>query len=161
MESVVVDGNGGCGGRVVVELSHIKDLVRQLEGHLGGSQAQERCRLLASQISSLTDRSIGLITSYGGRKRPAAAPSPLSDATDAPFKRTKKRRTTEKVKHQVRAAAGGDVPADDGHSWRKYGQKEILGAKHPRLVGAFFFLSLSLQKPICTCEFFGEWNRNH
>ena len=96
MESVVVDGNGGCGGRVVVELSHIKDLVRQLEGHLGGSQTQERCRLLASQISSLTDRSIGLITSYcsldgGGRKRPAAAPSPLSDATDAPFKRTKKR----------------------------------------------------------------------
>ena len=90
MESVVVDGNGGCGGRVVVELSHIKDLVRQLEGHLGGSQAQERCRLLASQISSLTDRSIGLITSYGGRKRPAAdaaARSPLSDASDAPTKK--------------------------------------------------------------------------
>ena len=55
MESVVVDGNGGCGGRVVVELSHIKDLVRQLEGHLGGSQTQERCRLLASQICSLTE----------------------------------------------------------------------------------------------------------
>ncbi|KAG2642860.1 transcription factor WRKY19-like [Panicum virgatum] len=107
--------------------------------HLGGSQAQERCRLLASQISSLTERSIALITSYcslddGGRKRPAAAPSPLSAASDAPFKPTKKRRTTERVKRQVRvsSAAGGDVPADDGHSWRKYGQKEILGAKHPR-----------------------------
>ena len=23
---------------------------------------------------------------------------------------------------------------DDGFSWRKYGQKDILGAKHPRLV---------------------------
>ncbi|KAI8531232.1 hypothetical protein RHMOL_Rhmol11G0121200 [Rhododendron molle] len=23
---------------------------------------------------------------------------------------------------------------DDGHSWRKYGQKEILGARHPRPV---------------------------
>ena len=45
------------------------------------------------------------------------------------------------MKHQVRvsSAAGGDVPADDGHSWRKYGQKEILGAKHPRLV--LFFSS--------------------
>jgi hypothetical protein len=88
----------GGGGRVVVELSQIKDLVRQLEGHLGGSQTQEHCRLLASQISSLTERSISLITSYcsldGGWKRPAAdaaAPSPLSDASDAPFKATKKR----------------------------------------------------------------------
>lgn len=138
----VVDGNGGGGGggRVVMELSHIKDLVRQLEGHLGGGsqlQAQEVCRSLASQISSLTERSITLITSYycldAGRKRSAAA-SLLSDVSDAPFKTTKKRKTTEKVKNQVRvsSAAGGDIPADDGHSWRKYGQKEILGAKYPR-----------------------------
>ncbi|PAN11970.1 hypothetical protein PAHAL_2G232800 [Panicum hallii] len=129
----------GGGGRVVVELSQIKDLVRQLEGHLGGSQTQEHCRLLASQISSLTEHSISLITSYcsldGGWKRPAAdaaAPSPLSDASDAPFKATKKRKMTEKLKERVSSAAGSDVPADDGHSWRKYGQKEILGAKHPR-----------------------------
>lgn len=27
---------------------------------------------------------------------------------------------------------------DDGYSWRKYGQKEIPGAKHPRLVFLFF-----------------------
>jgi hypothetical protein len=46
------------------------------------------------------------------------------------------RKTTGKVKNQVRvsAAGGGDNPADDGHSWRKYGQKEILGAKYPRWV---------------------------
>lgn len=25
-----------------------------------------------------------------------------------------------------------DVPADDGYTWRKYGQKEILGSKFPR-----------------------------
>ena len=31
------------------------------------------------------------------------------------------------------SSAGGENPVDDGHSWRKYGQKEILGAKHPRL----------------------------
>ncbi|CAN6162273.1 unnamed protein product [Urochloa humidicola] len=129
MESVVVDGNGE---RVVTELSQIMELVRQLEAHLGGSQTKEECRRLASQISSLTERSITLITDAGGRKRSAA--SPLSDASDAPFKTTtKKRRTTGKVKNQVRvSAAGGDIPADDGHSWRKYGQKEILGAKYPR-----------------------------
>ncbi|CAN6217354.1 unnamed protein product [Urochloa humidicola] len=129
MESVVVDGNGE---RVVTGLSQIMELVRQLEVHLAGSHTQEECRRLASQISSLTERSITLITDAGGRKRSAA--SPLSDASDAPFKTTKKRSTTGKVKNQVRvsAAGGSDIPSDDGHSWRKYGQKEILGAKYPR-----------------------------
>lgn len=27
---------------------------------------------------------------------------------------------------------GLEGPLDDGFSWRKYGQKDILGAKHPR-----------------------------
>uniref|UniRef100_A0A0C9S9Q1 TSA: Wollemia nobilis Ref_Wollemi_Transcript_7171_2278 transcribed RNA sequence n=1 Tax=Wollemia nobilis TaxID=56998 RepID=A0A0C9S9Q1_9CONI len=27
---------------------------------------------------------------------------------------------------------GNDVPPDDGYTWRKYGQKDILGAQHPR-----------------------------
>jgi hypothetical protein len=38
-------------------------------------------------------------------------------------------------KHQVRvkAADGGEAPLDDGHSWRKYGQKPILGSNYPRL----------------------------
>ncbi|KAG8049630.1 hypothetical protein GUJ93_ZPchr0009g1853 [Zizania palustris] len=42
----------------------------------------------------------------------------------------------EKKKHQIRVSSVGgtenNLPADDGHNWRKYGQKEILGAKHPR-----------------------------
>lgn len=87
----VVDG----GGPVVVELSHIMDLVRQLEDNLGRSQTHTQellCKNLAKQISSSTERSISLITSYyldaGGRKRPAADASPLSDA---PFKTIKKR----------------------------------------------------------------------
>ncbi|TVU01605.1 EcWRKY-71 [Eragrostis curvula] len=131
-----LDGNGG--SRVVAtELSHIKDLVMQLETHLSGSP--DLCKQLASQIFCLTERSIGIITSSsfdGGRKRSAAGsptPSPLSDVVDVPFKTTKKRKVMEK-KNQVRVSsgAGGETPVDDGHSWRKYGQKEILGAKHPR-----------------------------
>ncbi|XP_062193328.1 transcription factor WRKY19-like [Phragmites australis] len=139
MESV--DGNGGS-RLVVAELSHIKELVRQLEVHLGGSP--DLCKRLASQIFSLAERSIGMITSSNldnGRKRSAAdaglapaTPSPFSNASDVPFKTTKKRKTMETRKHQVRvsSAGGGENPVDDGHSWRKYGQKEILGAKHPR-----------------------------
>ncbi|EAZ08666.1 hypothetical protein OsI_30936 [Oryza sativa Indica Group] len=146
MESM--EGNGG-GRLVVTELSHIKELVRQLEGHLGGSGSPDLCKHLASQIFSVTERSIGMIRSGhfdGHRKRSAAAvaagdldsatPSPLSDVSDLPFKATKKRKTsTEKKRHQIRVSSTGGVenpPVDDGHSWRKYGQKEILGAKHPR-----------------------------
>ncbi|WVZ64604.1 hypothetical protein U9M48_014099 [Paspalum notatum var. saurae] len=150
MASVVHGGGGnggGGGGLVVTELSHIRELVRQLEVHLGGSP--DLCKHLAAQISSLTERSIGLVTAGAGRKRSAAdaglasplssaAATPTSDVTaDGPFfKSTKKRKGLEARRHQVRvsSAAGGDNPAavDDGHSWRKYGQKEILGAKHPR-----------------------------
>jgi hypothetical protein len=102
----VVDGgsnNGGSSsGLVVTELSHIKELVRQLEVHLGGSP--DLCKHLASQIFSLTERSIGLITSSNldaaaRRKRSAGdagltsplSATPTSDVTDGPFKNTKKR----------------------------------------------------------------------
>ncbi|PRQ32457.1 putative transcription factor WRKY family [Rosa chinensis] len=33
---------------------------------------------------------------------------------------------------QVRVSSGNGMPLGDGHIWRKYGQKEILGAKYPR-----------------------------
>jgi hypothetical protein len=44
------------------------------------------------------------------------------------------RKMMEKRKNLVRvsSAGGGEPPVNDGHSWRKYGQKEILGAKYPR-----------------------------
>lgn len=39
---------------------------------------------------------------------------------------------TRQVKLTPGAAGGVEGPVDDGYSWRKYGQKDILGAKHPR-----------------------------
>jgi hypothetical protein len=90
----VVDGNGGSGGLVVTELGHIKELVTQLEVHLGGS-SPDLCKHLASQISSITERSISLLittSSIHGARKCSADASPLSDASDAPFvKATKKR----------------------------------------------------------------------
>ncbi|KAL6599943.1 hypothetical protein ACP70R_045594 [Stipagrostis hirtigluma subsp. patula] len=75
----------------------------------------------------------------GGRKRSssdtglATTPTSLSDAVDVPFKTAKKRRKTmARVTVTVRLSSAGEAPFDDGYSWRKYGQKEILGAKYPR-----------------------------
>ncbi|KAK3129887.1 hypothetical protein QOZ80_6BG0486120 [Eleusine coracana subsp. coracana] len=135
-----VHENGSC-RLVVTELSHIKKLVAQLEVHLGESPDLCNCKHLTSQIFSLTERSIGIITSSDfSQKRSSIeaglTPSPPSDVVDAPFKTNKKRKMMEKRTHQVRVTSGSGgepmTPVDDGHSWRKYGQKEILGAKHPR-----------------------------
>lgn len=41
-------------------------------------------------------------------------------------------RWTQKVR--ITPGAGIDRALDDGFSWRKYGQKDILGTKFPRLV---------------------------
>jgi len=41
-------------------------------------------------------------------------------------------RWTEQVKICSRTGLEGSL--DDGYSWRKYGQKDILGAKFPRSV---------------------------
>ena len=43
------------------------------------------------------------------------------------------RKALPKWSTQVRVKCVQDVaPLDDGFSWRKYGQKDILGAKYPR-----------------------------
>ena len=101
MESADGSNGAGGGGLVVTELSHIKELVRQLEAHLGGSD--ELCRHLATEIFSLTERSIGIITAassssgldarkreYAGLASPLPA-TPTSDVADGPFRSTKKR----------------------------------------------------------------------
>ncbi|KAM0876929.1 hypothetical protein ACQ4PT_035845 [Festuca glaucescens] len=157
----LVNGNGGGSRLVVTELSHIKELVKQLEVHLGGSP--DLCKDLAAQIFTVTEKSISMIRSghfdFDGRKRSAvsaglespplsATPSPLSGVSDMPFKTSKKRRM-DKGKRQVRvssAGGGADAQEDDGFSWRKYGQKDILGAQYPRFVFAHFSKSLSFSR---------------
>ncbi|KAJ1704495.1 hypothetical protein LUZ63_004274 [Rhynchospora breviuscula] len=82
----------------------------------------------------------------------SASASPLSDMSELAFKchdqddnsnkreTCKKRKTLPRWRSQVRVGStsmsmsmgGVEGPLDDGHSWRKYGQKDILGAKHPR-----------------------------
>ncbi|RRT53972.1 hypothetical protein B296_00020141 [Ensete ventricosum] len=45
------------------------------------------------------------------------------------------RKTLPKKKIQVRVGSGGVAAAlDDGYSWRKYGNKNILGSKHSRSI---------------------------
>ncbi|CAN4077410.1 unnamed protein product [Withania somnifera] len=45
---------------------------------------------------------------------------------------SKKRKSQPTWTEQVSVERGFEGPTDDGYSWRKYGQKDILGAKYPR-----------------------------
>lgn len=67
--------------------------------------------------------------------------SPLSEDVDGTIKDhqevkhdSKKRKTMPKWMDQVRVSceSGLEGPHEDGYNWRKYGQKDILGAKYPR-----------------------------
>ena len=46
---------------------------------------------------------------------------------------SKKRKVMEKTRVQVRSDPSNGYLIGDGFSWRKYGQKEVVGAKFPRL----------------------------
>ncbi|KAF7844450.1 putative WRKY transcription factor 53 [Senna tora] len=63
--------------------------------------------------------------------------SPRSEVMDQDFNHKdsfKKRKTMPRWTQQVKICpeTGVDGSLDDGHNWRKYGQKDILGAKFPR-----------------------------
>lgn len=58
------------------------------------------------------------------------------------------RKSMEKWSEQVKVCSGTMVetgPLSDGYSWRKYGQKEILGANHPRLELTFISFQFQFQ----------------
>ncbi|KAK7397422.1 hypothetical protein VNO78_18593 [Psophocarpus tetragonolobus] len=58
----------------------------------------------------------------------------------------KKRMATPRWTQQVKLCSrtGLEASFDDGYSWRKYGQKDILGAMFPRLDKSYFHISILL-----------------
>ncbi|KAL6614814.1 hypothetical protein ACP70R_037084 [Stipagrostis hirtigluma subsp. patula] len=151
-------GNRCADGRsaLVGELVQVLQTVRQLEAHLALQEGGgERSRALVSAMRASVDRSVLIARSCSsemGRlpagKTPESPPSggdggsPRSAGSDQAADsrgrgnaagQCKKRKTLPKWSIQVRVSAVQDVaPLDDGLSWRKYGQKDILGAKYPR-----------------------------
>ncbi|KAL5229096.1 hypothetical protein ABZP36_017361 [Zizania latifolia] len=142
---------------LAAELAQVLGMVRQLGAHMGGggvaavaAEAEERCRALVSSMLSSIDRSIIIARSCCVEGRPMlpavmpeSPPSAYGSAgsdlgADSRCRanvtgQRKKRKTLPIWSTQVRVSSMQDVgPLDDGFSWRKYGQKGILGAKYPR-----------------------------
>ncbi|XP_011076813.1 WRKY transcription factor 55 [Sesamum indicum] len=74
----------------------------------------------------------------GGTSRDVQHPlinAPDSNRTSSSSQRQRRRKDEgEKIVKRVPAPQMGnlDLPPEDGYTWRKYGQKEILGSKYPR-----------------------------
>ncbi|CAN6359082.1 unnamed protein product [Urochloa humidicola] len=139
----VCGGGGGEKRALASELAQMQAMVRELGERMDQQDLPPAARELCGELASCVDRSIRIAGTFGW-----AAPdspgsggdgSPRSDGGQLPAAagggnaQSKRRKGTPCVRRQVRVASVQDMaPLDDGLSWRKYGQKDILGAKYPR-----------------------------
>ncbi|KAK6947899.1 WRKY domain [Dillenia turbinata] len=140
---------------LVKELTKGMELAKQLKLHLNPTSSIETKELLLHKILSSYEKAL-LILNWGGSvSQPQHigattnfAESPISvngsprtedmsislkdhlDNKDMSKKRKLLPRWTDQV--QASSETGLEGPKDDGYSWRKYGQKDILAAKYPR-----------------------------
>ncbi|KAJ1413780.1 WRKY domain [Sesbania bispinosa] len=136
---------------LINELIQGKELVNQLSSHLVSSPSSHQTNeFLIEQILSSYEKAISMLNSVsnvgvGGIMTPngnimdshCSDGSPRSEVMDLEFEHKavfKKRKTMPRWTEQVKICSktGLEGSLDDGYSWRKYGQKDILGAKFPR-----------------------------
>ncbi|XP_074573657.1 transcription factor WRKY19-like [Curcuma longa] len=117
-----------CVAALLAELKQALELIEHLESHL---HDPELCRALVPRLMSSIQNSI-LIASDDRPPRSSHFQGPRSEAETPKRRKTLLHSWTRKVR--LSSVAGGVEGAghDDGFTWRKYGQKEILGAKYPR-----------------------------
>ncbi|KAF8012035.1 hypothetical protein BT93_I0229 [Corymbia citriodora subsp. variegata] len=129
------------------ELTEGRDLARQLQLHLASSSPDQTREMLLHGILASYDKMQSMLNTeppIGGCPRrlsklpPSLSQSPMSgvDSNRDPSvgstlgKRKTMPRWTERVR--VAPASNLDGPLDYGYSWRKFGQKDILGSRYPR-----------------------------
>ncbi|KAJ4826001.1 hypothetical protein Tsubulata_027594 [Turnera subulata] len=142
---------------LIHELKLGMELAKQLQLHLNSpSSSREAREMLVQKIQDSYQKVLSMLSSsssmvdhqthnagvgIGMSESPSSLNgSPRSEDSDRDLKdteyrdATKKRNCMPRWTKQVRVNPGMGLegPLDDGFSWRKYGQKDILGAKHPR-----------------------------
>ncbi|PON45249.1 WRKY domain containing protein [Parasponia andersonii] len=143
---------------LISELIQGMDLAKQLKQNLCAKSSPETRDFLVQRILSSYEKALLILKWSGSIGQPhqplgvatgmcvpespiSINESPRSDDFERGLKdhqdlrdSSKKRKTLPRWTDQVRVSSenGLEGPQDDGYSWRKYGQKDILGAKYPR-----------------------------
>ncbi|KAK6804638.1 hypothetical protein RDI58_002422 [Solanum bulbocastanum] len=146
--------------KLINELTQGKEFVNQLKNQIIGPLASpEECDLLIGKILSTLEKSLSILNlkalllegginntnnstascssiSFLGSNNNISPKSEVFDSSRDQLDKnmvSKKRKKTQQWTNQTTISVNGlEGPCEDGFSWRKYGQKDILGANHPR-----------------------------
>ncbi|CAN6338017.1 unnamed protein product [Urochloa humidicola] len=127
-------GGGGDGGGS----SHLQqlDLLRPFlaGGGGGGSLPAQFPQHLGRLLESTSPFGAAAGTSSSGGPVRRQASSSRSSPPVQPRQHRRRRESGERMTMMVPVQRTGntDLPPDDGYTWRKYGQKDILGSRYPR-----------------------------
>ncbi|KAL5052874.1 hypothetical protein RYX36_033556 [Vicia faba] len=114
---------------------------RELQMQMILSSYEKALRILRSNESTSKSQTVSPVITSLPQSPVSTNGSPLSEDFDATFQdrkevknKSKKRKVGPKCIDQIRVSceSGLEGPHEDGFNWRKYGQKDILSAKHPR-----------------------------
>lgn len=122
---------------LIAELTQGKEFVNRLKNQFDPLASPEECDLLLEKILSSLDKSLSILNwkGFNETKDPlSSCPSIVDLGYLRDQGQNKKRKKMQQWSKQVRICGTGvdSFNHDDGYSWRKYGQKDILGAIHPR-----------------------------
>ncbi|KAL2550981.1 putative WRKY transcription factor 53 [Forsythia ovata] len=140
---------------LINELTQGMEQAKQLRFYLCTTSPSEAQNLLLQRILSSYEKAL-LILKWSGSAGQVQSAAPTSGAPESSisidgspgsedfnknFKEHREQRDTSKKRKmlptwieqaRVTSENGLEGPTDDGYSWRKYGQKDILGANYPR-----------------------------
>ncbi|KAK7338038.1 hypothetical protein VNO77_18635 [Canavalia gladiata] len=132
-------------GNLINELIQGKELAKQLSNHLVtcSPSSHEANEFLIEKILFSYEKALTMLnwgSALGETKTTSSSftnGTPRSEVVDHELDHKalfKKRKTMPRWTEQVKicSTTGLEGSLDDGYSWRKYGQKDILGAKFPR-----------------------------
>ncbi|GLU00791.1 hypothetical protein SLE2022_181350 [Rubroshorea leprosula] len=125
------------------EITRGRDLAKQLQNHLRPSSSAEMRLLLVEKIICSYKKALSMLMNSNafpetklssiGMLQPPPSAANSTEAASNKKDVSKKRKTisswTEHVKVCSKSIEGAP---EEGHCWRKYGQKNIVGAKFPR-----------------------------